>query len=281
MSASTAIGMVSESLFNLLDREMSLTPKVPVTVLAPDEPGGDRRINLFLYKVIENDILRNQDWQVKPGDSTQVVPPPLSLNLFYLMTAYCPNDEVSGNAGAHQILGDAMRVFYEHAIVPQDRLVPELQDAKEQIKIILNTLDVEELGRVWSTFSQPFRLSVLYEVSVVQLDTPSLERSMAPRIQQVGTPAINTSFQPPVVERLSPISGPVGTEVAIEGQNLIGWRAYASILNQRIVNGTELTDDTVTATIPEELSPGFYEVRVDISHLHRRVFLFEVTEGTA
>jgi Pvc16 N-terminal domain/IPT/TIG domain len=281
MSASTAIGMVSESLFNLLDQEMSLTPKVPVTVLAPDEPGGDRRINLFLYKVIENDVLRNQDWQVKPGDSTQLVPPPLSLNLFYLMTAYCPNDDVCGNAGAHQILGDAMRVFYEHAIVSQDHLVPELRDAREQIKIILNTLDLDELSRVWSTFSQPFRLSVLYEISVVQLDTPSRERPIAPRIQRVGAPAIHASFQPPVVERLSPASGPVGTEIAIQGQHLAGWRAYVSMMNQRMVNGAELTEDRVTTTIPEELSPGLYEVRVDISHLHRRVLLFEVTEESA
>ena len=49
MSVSTAIGMVSESLQNLLRGEMEFTTKV--TILAPDEGGGDRRINLFLYKV--------------------------------------------------------------------------------------------------------------------------------------------------------------------------------------------------------------------------------------
>lgn len=47
MSASTAIGMVSESLRNLLVGEMTLSPPVNVTILAPDESGGDRRINLF------------------------------------------------------------------------------------------------------------------------------------------------------------------------------------------------------------------------------------------
>ena len=43
MSASTAIGMVSESLRNLLTGEMVFMPAVKVTVLAPDEAGGDRR----------------------------------------------------------------------------------------------------------------------------------------------------------------------------------------------------------------------------------------------
>ena len=58
MSASTAIGMVSESLRNLLVGEMTLGSAVNVTILAPDEASGERRINLFLYKVQENPFLQ-------------------------------------------------------------------------------------------------------------------------------------------------------------------------------------------------------------------------------
>ena len=207
MSASTAIGMVSESLRNLLVGEMVLTPSPDVTILAPDESGGDRRINLFLYRVQENTTLKNADWQIKPGDPTQLVPPPLSLNLFYLMTPYTQNDPLTGNATAHEILGEAMRVFHEHSLVPPSYLVAGLQDAREQVKIMLNPLDPEELGRVWSTFSQPFRLSVMYEVSVVQLELLG-ERPMAKRVQQIGVPDIRAPFQPPVVELAQPAERP-------------------------------------------------------------------------
>ena len=104
------------------------------------------------------------------------------------MTPYAPNDPDTGNATAHEILGEAMRVFAEHPIVPQDlSCCTRLQDATEHIQIMLNTLDLEELSRVWSTFSQPFRLSVLYEVSVVQLDMLG-ERPMAKRVERVGVP---------------------------------------------------------------------------------------------
>ena len=72
MSASTAIGMVSESLRNLLVGEMTLTPPVDVTILAPDETGGDRRINLFLYQIHESAALKNLDWQVKRGEPTRL-----------------------------------------------------------------------------------------------------------------------------------------------------------------------------------------------------------------
>ena len=91
MSASTAIGMVSRSLRNLLLGEMRLDPPVDdVTVLSPDEPGSPRRVNLFLYRVEENEYLANQDFSARAGN--QLVAPPMSLNLFYLMTVYSQND---------------------------------------------------------------------------------------------------------------------------------------------------------------------------------------------
>lgn len=278
MSASTAIGMVSESLRNLLVGEMTLTPVVNVTILAPDETHGARRINLFLYKVQENPHLKNMDWQVKRGEPTQLVPPPLSLNLFYLMTPYAPNDPQTGNATAHEILGEAMRVFYENPVVPQDHLVNGLQDAREQIKIMQNTLDLEELSQIWGTFTEPFRLSVLYEVSVVQLDMlPESERAMAERVRQIGVPDVRAPFNPPVVENIAPLSGPVGTIVTFHGKYLAGWRAYVTIMRRLVLDGAELTEDEFTLTIPADLPPGFHEIRVDISHLYRRTFFFEVT----
>lgn len=278
MSRATAIGMVSESLRALLDGEMTLTPPVNVTVLAPDEAGGNRRINLFLYKVQENPALKNLDWQVKQGEPTQLVPPPLSLNLFYLLTSYSPNQGQAGNAAAHEILGEAMRVFYENPIVPQDYLVDGLKDAKEQIKIVLNTLDMEELSQVWNTFTKPFRLSALYEVSVVQLDMLSdSERVMAKRVRKIGRPDVHAPFNPPVVESIEPVSGAAGTEITVSGENLSGWRAYVAVMRRLIIDGMDLTEDRFVMTLPGNLAPGFYEISVDISHLHRRTFFFEVT----
>ena len=278
MSASTAIGMVSESLRNLLVGEMTLTPTVNVTILAPDETHGARRINLFLYKVQENPHLKNMDWQVKRGEPTQLVPPPLSLNLFYLMTPYAKNDPQTGNATAHEILGEAMRVFYENPIVPQDYLVDGLQDAREQIKIMQNTLDLEELSQIWGTFTEPFRLSVLYEVSVVQLDMlPESERVMAKRVRQIGVPDVRAPFKPPVVDKIDPTSGPAGTSITFYGEHLAGWRAYVRVMGRQIVDAQELTEDTFVVTLPDDLPPGFHEIQVDISHLFRRTFFFEVT----
>lgn len=272
MSASTAIGAVSESLRELLIENMDLQTEVHVTILAPDEPGHELpRINLFLYKVQENSTLKNMDWQVKRGAPNQLVPPPLSLNLFYLLTAYAVSDPPTGNATAHAILGEAMRVFYENPIV-------DLKDAREQIKIMLNTLDLDELSRVWSTFTQPFRLSVMYEVSVVQLDMqPESERPMAPRVREVRIDDVRAPYRPPVVRRIEPISGAAGTAVTLYGEHLSGWTAYVTLMGQQILEAPDLGEDAFEVTLPADLPPGFHEIRVDISHLFRRTFFFEVT----
>ncbi len=278
MSASTAIGMVSASLRNLLVGEMKLSPPPDVTVLAPDEHGSNRRINLFLYKLAENPYLKNSDFSVRPGVPNQLVPPPLSLSLFYLLTPYAPNDPLTGNAAAHQILGEAMRVLFENPVVPTTYLDAGLTDARERLQIAGNGLDPEELSRIWATFSQPFRLSVMYEVSTLQLDqsAPTV-RPMANRVRRVGVPDVRAPLIPPSVTGMTPISGPAGTTLTFSGTHLAGWRASAVLLDQALLDGQPLIGDVFTVTVPPGLAAGFYDVRVDVSHLFRRSFLFEVT----
>jgi hypothetical protein len=152
-----------------------------------------------------------------------------------------------------------------------------LQDAGEQIKIMLNTLNLDELSQVWHTFTQPFRLSVLYEISVVQLDMrPESERTMAPRVRQVGVPDVRAPFEPPVVHHIDPLSGQAGGVISVRGEHLRGWQAYVSVMGRLIMDGQKLAGDMFPVTIPADLPPGFHAIQVDISHLHRRTFFFEV-----
>lgn len=278
MSASSAIGMVGESLIAMLEDEMSLTPGASVTLLAPDENGPSRRINLFLYKVQENSFFKNKDWEVSSSSPSRIVPPPLTINLYYLMTAYAPNDAQNGNANAHLVLGEAMRVLHENPVVPDVFLAPGLSDAREQIKIMQVPPDMDELSKIWSTFSSPYRLSVAYEVAVVQLDqAPTREQDMPTRVTAIGVPEISAPFAMPGIESVSPLSGPVGTVINVSGAHLDGWSAYVDLGNQRIADGQAISGDSFSAAVPAGIAPGFHRLRIDISRLHRSSYFFEVT----
>ena len=277
MSTSTAIGMVSESLRNLLAGEMKITPLPEITVLAPDECSGSRSINLYLYKLIENPMLKNLDWQVNPSSPNRLMPPPLSLTLFYLMTPYTTNDMQIGNAPAHGMLGDAMRVFYENPIVPDKYLPDGLKNSREEIRIILNSLDLEELSKVWATFSKAYRLSVLYEVSVVQLDMLSnREKAMANRVRTIGVPVISSPYSIPGIGDMSPSTANAGSTITLTGENLSGWTPYIIVSGQRVTSISNQTDSGFQFNLPTNLMPGFHEIQVNIGDKTRKTFIFEV-----
>jgi hypothetical protein len=278
MSAPTALALVSESLRNLLIAEMSIVPAVTVTVLPPDESAGNRRVNLFLYKTALNAALRNLDWRVKPGDSTRLIAPPLSLNLTYMMTAAAPNDAVTGETTAQELLGDAMRVFHQFPVVPAIHLADDLQDASEEIRIVLENPDLNELTSVWTALGQPYRLTVVYQISVVQIDPSSAtERPMAKRVRQVGVPEIRAPFTPPDLATIAPLSGPVGTIISVTGQAIDGWLAYATMSGRTIAEAQPITGGSFPLTVPAGLAPGIHELRIDVSRLLRKTFFFEVT----
>ena len=276
MSASTAIGLVSSSLRALLVGEMQLSLAVDVTLLAPDEVSGDRRVNLFLYRVERNPFLRNQEPVPNAKNPRLLVPPPLPLDLYYLLTCYAPNDVQDGNVTAQQLLGEAMRVLHEHPVLPTAYLAAGLQDASEKLQITLCTLDPEELSRIWTTFAQPFRLSVLYQVSVVQLDLLRTPAAVAQRVRTVGVPQARRAGRP-VVFTATPTSLPVGAELTLTGQRLAGWRATVSIGGRVVLDHVELAADSIVVTVPADLVPGLHEAAVDVAGLCRTAFTVEVT----
>jgi hypothetical protein len=270
--------MVSESLQDMLVSEWTLRPELTVTMLSPDEAAADRRVNLFLYRVSENPYLKNLDWQVRPGSGDKLVPPPLSLNLFYLLTAYAPNDARTGNATAQEMLGEAMRVLYENPVLPERHLVKGLKDAVEEIRIVQMPLDLEGMSRLWATFKQPYRTSAGYELSVVQLDRAAGTPPPVPqRVRKVGVPEPEAPFRPPLVTTMAPATGPAGTTLQFAGEHLEGWRADVRITGNPVLKAFPLAGDTFTAATPAALGPGLHQVHVDVSGLFRRVFLFEVT----
>src|SRR5215216_3893686 len=120
MSGFQAIGGVSATLRTLLEDQMELPPGANdflVTISTPrleeqsDQQGERARINLFLYRTTENGYLKNQEIPGQ-GHPAAYGHPPLSLDLYYLITAYgttTVRDDFVEETLAHFLLGSAMR----------------------------------------------------------------------------------------------------------------------------------------------------------------------------
>ena len=172
MSASTIISDVTQTLHDLLKEKQQPARLFEVSLNSPAEDARDPmdpKVNLFLFRVIENSFAKNREWlPIGPGVLQK---PPLALNLFYIITPFA-NEKLD----EHRALGEAMHIFYDHAIISAPLLKGELEHTAEELKVDLCQFSLEELTRIWNALNQPLRLSVCYEVRIILVDS-SIERS--------------------------------------------------------------------------------------------------------
>ena len=217
--SSAAIKDVTRGLQALLVSQLkTVSTTAQVSLLPPGEalPGG-LGVNLYLYRITESPFTKNQPW---PGDraTPPSSSPPLGLELSYLLTPYAPAPDPSSAAGddAHAMLGAAMVALHENPILNNVHisgfdadavLTPALLNSFEQIKIRLATTSLEELSKIWATINQPYRLSVAYDVSLVEL-TPTA----APPVNGANVARTGLEILPwtaPTLDNLTPGVGPL------------------------------------------------------------------------
>ncbi|UCF94906.1 MAG: DUF4255 domain-containing protein [Desulfobacterales bacterium] len=182
MSGYSAIYDISATLLELLKAHMdNLVAQDRISLSSPAELQQDTtpRLGLFLYQVIENHHLKNSELTAMAADRLRF--PPLALDAFYLLTAYAQTRE-----SEHQILGRAMQIFYDYAIIRGSLLRGGLAGSAEEIKIGLHTLSLDDINKLWNTFgNRPYKLSMAYRVSLALIES-TRETVAARTTERVG-----------------------------------------------------------------------------------------------
>jgi hypothetical protein len=274
-----AMGSVTSALIELLTKKLNKPPLMgttttfQVTTLPPDDDrvGQDNSINLFLYKVAESPFAKNMNWR---GDRSNPVvgdQPPLALTLDYLVTAYAKKVATAAqdDVTAHQLLGSAMAILHDYPVLNDihdadfdanvdTQFAPELRDSFEKVKVSLLPTSMEDFSKIWTGLTKPYRLSIVYEVSLIEIGPIAPTRAAAPTVQ---TAAVSTSpFRTPQIGSVVPASGPAGAQVVINGKNLQASGSDTVVT----IGGVELaaadlislTSDKIIANIPSVLQRG-------------------------
>ncbi|MBU3079001.1 DUF4255 domain-containing protein [Sphingomonas quercus] len=252
MADHTAIAAVSMTLRTLLlDR---MTMPVQVTLAPPDVSiaGQDgARVNLYLSEVVENGQLKNQEIPGR-GSPGAYGRPPLSLNLRYLLTTYSDSEtQADSDLNAQRILGDAMRVLHDFApgldtlaivnpaagVVGDPVLDAALADEFERVKVTLHHASLDEVARLWAALPEAaFRRSVMYEVTVVQIETTRPR----PRPRPVETRRIMASVRrrphilaayvtPAPSEPIGESRVRIGDEITIVAEQMLADKLYVRL----------------------------------------------------
>ena len=173
MSNENVIADVGETLIWLLRENMSdLIPTESIALLSPsDEVGQDIRLSLRMYHIVENPYMRNQILSnISP---TELQYPPLVLDLYYLLTSHSSNPNLTDRTlEEHKILGKAMRVFYDNAILSGSILQGGLSGSDEELRITLNQMALTDLTGIWQSIpNQQFKPSISYHVTPITIDS--------------------------------------------------------------------------------------------------------------
>ena len=162
------ISDVSTTLVTLLDQDLRKPPlngHALLDDLSGAAPAG-LTLTITLYEILEDAPSRNRPRPQQPaGTAVLSTKPPMALRLHYLLTPW-GGDSVT----EQQILGRAMQALYDEAILSGTTLLGGLQGSADTLKITLIPLTLEDRARVWYAIQKPYRLSVNYEVRVVNLD---------------------------------------------------------------------------------------------------------------
>jgi hypothetical protein len=261
MSNALAIAAVTATLRNLLEAGINgdtVLGFVRTTASPPDKARGngdnDNQLNLFLYQTTLNAGWRNMDMprQIKPGEVGQ---PPLPLNLHYMITAYArDNDDVL----SHRILGRAMSVLHDHPLLGAGEIRAALADADlhnqvERIRITPEPLSLEELSKLWTTFQTQYRISAVYEATVVLIESQRAVRAALPVLTRGAGdrgPIARPDLTPPF-PTLTSVEPPFFQPDALPGQ-----QPNAQLGDSVILRGFHLDGDvTLRFTHPRLSAP--------------------------
>lgn len=283
MTTSLAIAAVTEALRSLLDRRVNASPAVDpnsdpelagtqVTTRPPDRarpaPDGGNQLNLFLFQTSPNAGWRNlpPPDRLRPGEAGQ---PPLALDLHYLLTAYGHDDDDAAIT-AHRLLGRAMSVLHDHAMLGRAEIrdaLPgnEVHEQFERIRITPEVMTLEELSRLWSAFQTQYRISTAYAVTVVLIDSTRPTASPLPVLRRgednrgvhtlAGAGPSLREVRADVVPETFGGAARLGTDLRLLGDGLGGDDLVVSFTNDRLPAPVEAAPEPAADTAARGADP--------------------------
>ena len=91
---------------------------------------------------------------------------PLPLRLHYMVTPW------GGDRATEQrILGRVLQVLYDDAVIDGPELQGVLAGTTAEVRVSLASMQLEDRARVWWAIGLPYRLSVNYEIRVIDVDS--------------------------------------------------------------------------------------------------------------
>ena len=140
-----------------------------IALAAPTDKNADFQLGLYLYDIQELREYQNLDMIRLRGNQAQY--PPKPLNLFFALYMNTKSQMMSNVENEQRILGRAMQVLMDHAI-----LYETAENDETSASITLLPMSYEEKTKIWSVLSIPYQLGIYFSVAPVLLSSRRIRR---------------------------------------------------------------------------------------------------------
>lgn len=169
MGRYTIISEISQKIVDLLCEGMVpdiITDKNGIGLCGPDEK-GDFSVGVYLYNIEENYDFK-QSGMINVNYKEQKFPP-LVLSLYYMITAYSSSDIKFRAIQEQRILGRVMQILADNSIINGSDFGNDVMGA--DIRIELLNLSIDEKIKLWNDNTKPYKTSVCYKITPVELES--------------------------------------------------------------------------------------------------------------
>jgi Pvc16 N-terminal domain len=155
-------------------RSMQVTLNTPTEMV----DNGQEGLSLWLYRIIRDSEHLN-DPPLRLSNNV-VKAPPLPLRLHYLITPITSRDNQGDPETEQYALGKALQILHTKSVLRGADLRDEFVGSDVELMVRLETLNLDEIARVWDALDGSYQLCVSYEVSVVNIDSALEAQAFTP-----------------------------------------------------------------------------------------------------
>lgn len=171
MNKYTIIADISNYICSLLKKNMTPEPILNeefIGVCTPSEK-GDLILGIYLYDIKESEEIRSTTMINRTMGRQKF--PPTYLTLYFMITAYSNTEIKFKYVDDQRILGRVIQVLNDNSTINIEELLHSSDLLMPEAKIQILNLNLEEKSKIWNASNVPYRLSVCFSVSPVELES--------------------------------------------------------------------------------------------------------------
>ena len=184
MAQYSVISDVCKTIVDLLQAEMVPEPIAQAEQIGVCDPHerGSCVVGVHIYDISEAGESRQTQPVVQPDGSLRN--PGTALYLSMMVSVASKAEKETRALDEQMIMGRVIQVLGDNKRLPEKYMPPSLRAAGETILVSSVPMELEEKTKIWTMFSESYKLSMFYKVGPVVLDSAVVSRP-AERVREI------------------------------------------------------------------------------------------------